>query len=402
MKLHKCFRMALNMVLHSRLRSWLTILGIVIGVASVIAILSIGDGMEAEINSQFDSTGGDIVTITPGFTVASFGPGRDRDSGTSATQDGEEDEITRRDVLAIKSVSDVEEVNTIISGRSDVYYQGGEGSVTVTGVDPRVYSIFETTDILEGRYLTGSDSNVIVIGERLSTDYFERELGINQMLIIEGRGYRVVGILEDGGTTVYMPISEAYSVLEDKQRDVYDSLQIKIADEERLDEIVEKIDLKLMNTRHVNENNKDFTITSNAALASMRSEFLSTMTTFLAAIAGVSLIVGAVGVANTMFTSVLEKTKEIGIMKAIGARNADVLIIFVLNSGLIGLVGGLLGVGIGALLSMGLSAAGMTTLVTWSNVFMILIVSVMIGMVSGLIPAINASKLSPVDALRSE
>lgn len=402
MKLTKSFKMALNMVLHSRLRSWLTIVGIVIGVASVIAIVSIGDGMEADISSQFDGVGADIITLTAGYSQAqTFGPGRNHDS-TTTSADSDDEELTRRDLLAIKSVADVESVNTIISGKVDVYYQGEEGTLTVTGIDESVSKDFITNDLLEGRYLSSADSNVIVIGDDLSSKYFDRELGINQMISIEGKSYRVVGVLEDGRTSIYMPIDSAYTVIEDKEKDVYDSIQIKIKDEDLLNITENKIEAKLMNSRHVNEIDRDFTLTSNAATASLRAEMLSTITMFLTAIAGVSLLVGAVGVANTMFTSVLEKTKEIGIMKAIGARNNDILAIFIFNSGLIGLVGGIIGALLGIGLSKLLAIAGMSTLISYNNVFMILGLSVMIGMISGIIPAVNASKLRPVDALRSD
>lgn len=401
MKLIKSFRMALNMVLHSKLRSWLTILGIVIGVASVIAILSIGDGMEAEVSSQFDSSGADIITLTPGYTKATdFGPGRHDEP--AATTSADEDELTRRDYLAVKSVSDVEAVNTLVSDKVDVYYQGEEGTLSVTGVDESVYAQFETTDLLEGRYLSSADYNVIVIGETLASEYFDRELGINQLLTIEGKSFRVVGILDGGRSAIYMPIDAAYSIFDDKEKDVYDSMQIKIRDEDRLNETESKLNLKLMNSRHVSEDDKDFTLTTNAASADMRAEMLSTITTFLTAIAGVSLVVGAVGVANTMFTSVLEKTKEIGIMKAIGARNSDILSIFIFNSALIGLVGGIIGATVGILLSLLLSLAGMPALISYFNVIWILGLSVSIGVIAGIIPAVGASKLSPVDALRAE
>ena len=403
MKLYKSFRMGLNMVLHSRLRSWLTILGIVIGVASVIAILAIGEGMEADISSQFDDSGADIITLTPEYTSATTFSSRHSVDTSSSSADADEDELTRRDYLAVKSVADVESVNTIISGKADVYYQGEEGTLTITGVDEAVYADFETNDLLLGRYLFSADSNVVVIGNSLSTDYFERELSINQMIIIEGKSFRVVGVLDGAKTGIYMPIDSAYSIIDDKEKDVYDSIQIKISDEDRLNETETKLNEKLMNTRHVNDiEDMDFTLTTNAASASFREEMMSTITMFLTAIAGVSLVVGAVGVANTMFTSVMEKTKEIGIMKAIGARNADVLMIFVFNSALIGLVGGIIGVVIGILLAKLLALAGMVTLVSYSTVFMILALSVGIGMVSGIIPAINASKLSPVEALRSD
>lgn len=399
MKLHKSFKMALNMVLHSKLRSWLTIIGIVLGVASVVAILSIGDGLEAEITSQFENSGGDLLTLTSGVSRGFGPPGR---GGTSSSASDEEVKITRTDLQTLKGLTDVISVNPEISGRVDIYYQGEQGTVSITGTDTSVYKDFSTSEILEGRELISSDSNVILIGERLSTEYFERELGLNQILTIEEKAFRVVGIIEDGGNNIIMPITQAYTVIDDKLKNEYDSIRIKIKDEDLLDETVLKIENKLLTSRHVNQKDKDFTISSNAAAAEMRQELINTMTSFLTAIAGVSLIVGAVGVANTMFTSVLEKTKEIGIMKSIGATNKDILSIFLFNSALIGFVGGLLGAILGYFLILLLQLSGMTAVLTISNVVMVVSISILIGMISGLIPAINASKLSPVDALRSD
>jgi len=403
MKLQKSFKMALNMVLHSKLRSWLTIIGIVLGVASVVAILAIGDGLEAEINSQFEDTGGDILTLTAGVSKAKFGPGSHRgNNGDSSSASSEEEIITRKDYQTLKGLVDVIALNPKISGSVDIYYQGEDGTASITGTDPAEYSKFSTTDLLAGRELISSDSNVIIIGEKLSTEYFEREISLNQILIIEGKAFRVIGILDGGGTSIIMPIDTTYSLLEDKIKNEYDSIQIKIKDESKLDETITLIEKKLMMTRHVDKKTKDFTISSNAALAEMRQELVSTMTSFLAAIAGVSLLVGAVGVANTMFTSVLEKTKEIGIMKSIGARNKDILTIFLFNSGLIGFVGGLIGAILGYIMIQILSFAGMPVVLTITNISLVVSISIIIGMISGLIPAINASKLSPVDALRSE
>lgn len=402
MKLQKSFRMALNMVLHSKLRSWLTIIGIVLGVASVVAILAIGDGMEAEVNSQFENSGGDLLTLTAGVTKAKFGPGSHGKDSSSSSASSEEEIITRQDYQTLKGIVDVIALNPKISGSVDIYYQGEDGSASVTGLDTSVYTEFSTTDLLEGRELTASDKNVIIIGEKLSTDYFERELGLNQILTIEGKAFRVIGILDGGGTSIMMSIDTAYTLLDDKIKNEYDSIQIKIKDEDKLDETIELVEKKLMMSRHVNEKTKDFTISSNAAIAEMREELISTMTSFLAAIAGVSLLVGAVGVANTMFTSVLEKTKEIGIMKSIGARNKDILMIFLFNSGLIGFVGGILGAFLGYLIIVLLTIAGMPVLLTYTNISLVVSISIIIGMISGLIPAINASKLSPVDALRSD
>lgn len=410
MKFIKCLKHAFYIVLHSKLRSWLTILGVVIGVASVIAIMSIGGGMQESMNEQLGDLGGDILTLSAGYSrgMKMFG-GPPRGEGGSSSASEEEPVLDRTDLQALKAIPDIEVIDTNIKGDVEVSYLGKSGSVSLTGVDQKVWSRITTLEIKEGRMLDSADQNVIVIGGKLSESYFDKPLGINQMLTIEGNVFRVVGIIDDTSTSIYMPLQMAYQVLEDKENNVYDSIVIKIKNEEQLDEVIEKIESKLMLVRHVTEKTKDFSLTSSKKMQETRSEMMSTMNTFLVAIAAVSLIVGAVGIANTMFTSVLEKTKDIGIMKAIGARNRDILLIFLLNAGLIGLVGGILGVILGVILSGALPAMmgeirmlSGGTFVSLNSIIIALSVSVVIGIISGIIPAYQASKLKPVDALRYE
>ena len=412
MKFHNSLKMALDMVIHSKLRSWLTILGIVIGVASVIAIVSLGEGMQESVNKELGDLGSDLITITPGFSRGRIfmrhgGGGDSGNSGPTATE--EEIVLDRTDVQALKGIADIELIDTNIKGSVDMYYLGKSGSVSLTGVDQKVWSQITTVDIKEGRMLGPADQNVIVIGGLLADNYFGTPLGINKMVTIENNAFRVVGILDDSSLSVYMPIQMAYQVLDDKENGVYDTIIVKIKNEDELDSAVEKIENKLMTTRHVSEIDKDFTIYSNKQTQEMISEMMGSMTMFLTAIAAVSLLVGAVGIANTMFTSVLEKTKEIGIMKAIGARNSDILTIFLLNAALIGLVGGIIGTIFGTMLSgflpmlMGdVGRIGSTTIVSTTSIILALSVSIIVGMISGAIPAYQGSKLKPVDALRYE
>lgn len=391
--------MALNMVLHSKLRSWLTIIGIVIGVASVISIVGIGEGMNQQILSDLGELQADIITITPGYSKAqTFGPSRNREVDSLSSNNAI---LNNKDVQTLKGINEIDLINTKISGRVDLQYLGEEGSVTLTGVEQKVYSQISSTDILEGRNLNPSDSNVILIGSKLSTGYFEKDIKINQLLSIEGRTFRVVGILDDSSTSIIMPINGAYDVLE-KDKFEYETIEVKIKDTDKLNETENEIITKLMRSRHVDENDRDFTVRTNAESNTFRQEMVSTLTTFLTAIASVSLIVGAVGIANTMFTAVLEKTKDIGIMKSIGARNADILIIFLLNAALIGFVGGILGTIIGFGLAALLTMIGLTSIVTLNTVIMTLGIAIIVGMISGFIPAINASKLNPVEALRRD
>ncbi len=399
------------MVIHSKLRSWLTILGIVIGVASVIAIVSLGEGMQESVNAELGDLGSDLVTITPGFSRGRIFMRHGGDGGGSSGPTATEEEIVldRTDLQALKGIADIELIDTNIRGSVDMYYLGKSGSVSLTGVDQKVWAQITTLEIKEGRMLGPADQNVIVIGGMLADNYFGTPLGINKMVTIEDGAFRVVGILDDTSLSVYMPIQMAYQVLDDKENDVYDSIIVKIKNENELDSAVEKIENKLMTTRHVSEMDKDFTIYSNKQTQEMIAEMMTSMTLFLTAIAAVSLLVGSVGIANTMFTSVLEKTKEIGIMKAIGARNSDILTIFLLNAALIGLVGGIIGTILGTMLSgflpmlMGdVGRIGSRTIVSIDSIIIALSVSIIVGMIAGAIPAYQGSKLKPVDALRYE
>jgi len=408
MRLHKSLKHAFGMVLHSKLRSWLTILGIVIGVASVIAIVALGDGMQASMEAQFSGKGADLLTVTAGSSRGNdrFGPpGGSSGGGGSATD--ETPELTRSDVQTLKGVSLIGDIDTQISGRADVYYLGQTGSITVTGVDQAVWAQMTDPVVKDGRALGPSDSNVIVIGGRLASGFFEEEVGINKAITIEGRAFRVVGILNDTGTNIYMPLDQSYQVIADKKQDVYDRIVVQIRDPDQVTNASALATQALAIRRHVTDKN-DFSVSDPSATLQSRQEMVNSMTMFLTAIAAVALLVGAVGIANTMFTSVLERTKQIGIMKAIGATRSDILAIFLFNAALIGLIGGLIGVLFGWILAqampmlISIGRNETVAIVKLSTVLFALGVSVGIGVIAGVIPAWNASKLKPVDALRYE
>ncbi len=415
MKFYKAFKHALNMVIHAKLRSWLTILGIVIGVAAVISIVSIGDALEADLNSQFDGLGGDLLTLTAGAPKASssMGGGGGKFSPPASSASEEEVVIDKRDVQILKGISDIKLIDTRISDRADIYYVAEKGTVTINGVDPLTWSQITTLELSDGRVLGPADSNVIVIGGKVADGFFDKDLGVNQLLTIEEKLFRIVGILDDESTSIYMPIKSAYEILEDKDIDVYDSVIIQVKDEEQIESVISIIEQKLMIFRHVNEKTVDFSVSSNLEAQSSRAEMMASLTAFLAAIAAVALLVGAVGITNTMFTSVLEKTKEIGIMKAIGARNNDILRIFLINAALIGFIGGVIGIIVGILLSSALPAMMGTSgimgkmgssgaLISLQSILWSIGLSVLLAMIAGAIPAYKGSKLKPVDALRYE
>ena len=419
MKLRKCFKHAFTMLVHSKLRSWLTIIGIVIGVASVIAIMSMSTGMQQEMNARMGALGGDILTLTAGFSRGGSmfgergghddGPGGGPGGGSSSKAIEKAIVLDRADAQVLRGISDIALIDTEIRGTVNISYLGKTGKVSITGVDQKVWPKITAIKIREGRMLDSADQNVILIGGRLASSYFSKPVGINKMVTIQGNAFRVVGILDDESNSIYMPIQMAFQVIPDKTNNVYDSIVIKIKNEDTLNETMAAIDNKLMMSRHVTATTKDFSLSSSKQMQETRAAAMSTMSTFLLAIAAVSLLVGAIGVANTMFTSVLEKTKEIGIMKAVGARNQDILMIFLFNSAFIGFVGGVIGIILGSLLSASLPSlmgqtpfARETTIVSLNAVLLSVSVSVLVGILAGLIPAYKASKLRPVDALRYE
>ncbi len=419
MKLHKAFSQALNILVHSKVRSWQTMIGFVIGVAAIVAIVSIGQGAQASVESRLGGLGADLITISPGgghaggFRVAGRGGGDF--GGSSATT---QQNLTNTDIQTLKSIPGISFIDGQISGREDVTYLGQTASLEIDGVaDTLAWQNMVNTPLESGRYLEAGDSNAIVLGYGVAMSTFKQPLPVNTAITIGGNIYKIVGILQSSGSgfggsdrTIYMPIAAARTLL-DKPSNYYDSIQVKVADANQVSAIVNETTQKLIISRHLLGKNQDFSVTSAQQIQSQVQSITQTLTLLLAAIAAVSLIVGAVGIANTMFTSVLEKTKEIGIMKAIGARNRDILLIYILNSGLVGLAGGILGASLGSAISLSLprllagiapGAGGGTAIVSTSLLLTAMGVSVLIGMVSGEIPAYRASRLKPVDALRSE
>ncbi len=414
MKFSKAFKIALNIIFHSKLRSWLTIIGVVIGVASIISIVSIGSGFEKDVQKQLGGLGSDTITITPGFDRANECPGPNcRQRPGEKTSGGKF--LTSRDVQALRSIPDISIINPSIGGSVNAYYLGETASISIDGVDPSVWKLITTSDIEFGRLLGTSDTNSVVIGSSVAKSIFKNRISLNRQLIIGGKPFMVVGILKESGgfgmddRKIFMPYFSAREVL--AKSDNYDSIVVRVKDRDEVDAVVSSIEKKLMIVRHVNPDTKDFTVMSMKAIQQRVSAVLAGFTLFLGVIAAVSLLVGAVGIANTMFTSVLERTREIGIMKALGAKNFDIMLIFLLNSGLVGLVGGLIGVLFGVLIAVLIPKAGisfvsggqpLTTFVPLNLIIFTLLFSLFLGMISGIIPAYRASKLSPVEALRSE
>ncbi|MFA5125835.1 MAG: ABC transporter permease [archaeon] len=435
MKIKDSFKLSLNSITHRKLRAWLTLLGIIIGVAAVVSIISIGNGAQESVNASLSGFGANVLTISPGFSRAGGFGGREfnfpgaggggsgqtnpRTTTTTATPT-----LTNADVLVIKNNPDVIAVNEIVSGRNSVTFGDKKTNTTIEGINPLTWLSTTNVTLSSGRMLGTSDTRNVVIGYNLATTTFSKPITLGRQIDINGISFNVVGILASSGSsfgggadsTIYMPYTSAWDVT-DVNKNQFSSIQVAVSDVSKVDEDLNVLTESLMASRRVTSKTQNFSITSSQTIKEQIASVTGTLTLFLGAIAAVSLLVGAIGIANSMFTSVLEKTRDIGIMKALGATNNEVLILFVIESGLFGLIGGILGVlvafvltsilnllGINIGIGMGPGSRGGSAgmIITPELIIMAIILSTIIGIISGLMPAMNASKMKPVDALKYE
>ncbi len=415
MKLLDIFLLSLSHVKKSRMRSWLTIVGVIIGVASVVAIISIGQGMQENVQQRLGGFGADIITVIPGYFRATGVHSEmhtDRSVSTSSSIN-----LSDKDYRVIKQVPGVMYVNGLVSGKADLKYDNEKTVVSVTGVDTSVWRLMDTTGIEEGRYLQAGDSNSIVVGYNLAHGTFLEPITLNRPITIGGKNFRVVGILKQSGgfgggsdTGIYMPAGIARDIITEKvSNNQFTSIVIKASDAALVEYMRADIEQKLMSSRQVNLRTKDFTVIASALIREQMSSVTQTLSFFLSAIAAVSLLVGAIGIANTMFMSVMERTKQIGLLKAMGAGEREIMKLFLIESGIFGLVGGIFGVMVGSVISLlipflGIQALGfggdMKATITMGTIFFALGFSVVIGILSGIIPARHAARMRPVDAIR--
>lgn len=392
-----------------KLRSFLTMLGVVIGVASVITLMSIGRGAEAQILSNIQSLGSNLVSISPGaFT---FGGVRGA-FGASQTLTVQDAESIEQDVPNISAVS------PSYSSSLQLIVGSENTNSRVYGVNPEYFNI-NNLDIGSGFLFSDSQYqsavNVVVIGSGVAETLFPNANPVGQEIRMGSNMVRVVGVLESKGASFNSPDDAVYIPLTTLQRNVaqprtakgdqvVSSITLTVTDESLTQTVIDDI-TNLLRSRHnlAASASDDFTIQSVQEIAETLSETIGTLTILLGAIAAISLLVGGIGVMNIMLVSVLERTREIGIRKALGARDADIWGQFLVESAFLTFAGGIIGVATGWIISYIVDRTGFTTtLVTPDIVALAVGVSVVIGLFFGFYPAWNASRLNPIEALRSE
>jgi putative ABC transport system permease protein len=385
---------------HRQLRSWLTILGIVIGIASIVLLVSIGQGLDHEIKGQLSNIGTKFVTLTPGSPYEggfSFGPPQFK--GVLYESDAE----AIRRLPGVRSVS-----AAVVLGVANLQYKEEKVGGTVLGAEPYAMGDFLTAGFEKGKYLAQGDGGGVVLGNNVAKTMFSEEIEYGKTIKINGRDFRVKGIIKKAGSFspfdsfIFIDIGAARELGKTTGSKRVDRI-ITITNTEQDVPLVEQEIIREISRRHkVPPEKRDFATSTPQSISDIVSQITDVLSAFLGMIASISLIVGMVGIANAMFTSVLERTREIGILKAVGASEKTVTAIFLFESGLIGLVGGLAGIILGAGISALLSLVGVPSYISIEFMLFCLGLSVVVGLASGYVPSRDAAHLQPVEALRFE
>jgi putative ABC transport system permease protein len=404
-KLEDFFQLALINFSHRRRRTMLTLIGIFIGIAAVVALVALGAGLQSTINREFQKIGLDKVTVmsTMGDIASPFA------SSTSANP------LTEDDADLVKKVRGVKDSASLLIDQDRLAFAGEVRIAPVAGIPTgdgrRLVEEMNSLEAERGRLLKGSDGFAVVVGSGVAQTAFPRKVAVGDTVSIAGSAFKVVGIAKSVGdpardSRVYVPKDTA-RVLFNRPK-IVSMIVAQAEDGVSPSSLAEEIKRKIRAKRGEKAGEEDFAVTTYEQLAGAVSSIFSVLQAVLVGIAAISLIVGGIGIMNTMYTSVVERTREIGIMKAVGGRNSDIAAIFLIESGLLGMLGGIIGVILGVLIALVAEKAAEIAL--GSGIFRAafspelflgaLAFSFVVGAVSGVLPAMRASGMRPVDAIR--
>ncbi|HUV26696.1 MAG TPA: ABC transporter permease [Anaerolineales bacterium] len=395
-------------LLANKMRSGLTVLGIIIGVAAVIAVLAIGNGTQESILGEIQGVGTNLLFVTRG--------------GSEDVSNPKPLTLSDADALADPfSAPSIEGVAPALNGRVEMKFAGENKSTSLVGVTPD-YETVRNVVLSEGEFITSTDlsgrSAVVIIGTEVADALFGRKSGlVGEKIRIEGQPFRVIGVLEEKGGSamgseddqILVPMTTAQTrLLQRSTPNQVDVIYVQAVDSDAVPQASLEISQILSSRHRTMIGEEDFSILSQQDFLDLASTITGVLTIFLGGIAAISLLVGGIGIMNIMMVSVVERTREIGLRKALGARRIDILSQFLIESSLLSLVGGFIGILLGWTLSMIVEqiAAGSGTpivpIISLNAVLLAVLFSAAIGIFFGLYPANRASQLEPVEALRYE
>ncbi|MGW6610476.1 ABC transporter permease [Peribacillus butanolivorans] len=381
--------MAIRSIKTNKVRAFLTMLGIIIGVASVIVLVSIGQGSSQSVQEEINSLGTNLLTVS--------------------VSDTDSVELTDDTIEQFKDLSGISEVAPVVTGR--VYAKNGETStqVSMTGTTSSYISVRDL-ELSQGRFLTDMEtelrSKVVVLGSDTADTLFDNQKAVDQNVLIGGVSYRVIGVLKSVGTSmgssgddvIIAPITTAKRAT---RSTTIGTVYLKAESENIVERAMYQVQ-GTMTTLFPGQSD-NYSVSNQEDLMDTMSSVSDTFTLMLGGIASISLLVGGIGIMNIMLVSVSERTKEIGIRKAIGANRKSILLQFLIEAVVLSCLGGLLGVGIGLGIAKLVSVVSSLTIsYSWSVTMMAFLFSIFIGVVFGVFPANKASKLNPIQALRHE
>lgn len=407
MTISDLFRETYSAILTNKVRSCLTVLGIVIGIGSVVAMISIGQGAQNQIQSNIEGLGSNLIMVMPGFQRTA---GNSVSSGRGAAQT-----LTQDDAEAIqKEIASIKAVAPELSRRYQITAKGRNTNTNVIGAVasyPEVRNLEMELGFFVSVQQTNNLSKVAVLGPTSRDDLFgENSDPMGQKIRINKINFTVIGVTKSKGGSgfgnqddvIFIPLSTAQKFLAGTNS--VSSISAQARDSGSMTSIQTQITNLLLSRHNIsNPQLADFSVMNQADIVSAASSVTGTFTALLAAIAGISLLVGGIGIMNMMLTTVTERTKEIGLRKSLGARNKDISLQFLSEATTLTLIGGATGVVLGWLVSLGISKfADIAAAVSISSVLLAFGVSGIIGIVFGYYPARRAAKLNPIEALRYE
>jgi putative ABC transport system permease protein len=408
------FKIALRALRANKMRSILTILGIVIGVATVVALLAIGKGATASITQEIQSGGSNLLTVSAGRQRVGFGGGHGGQSHQASYLYYADYLVLERGLTdTVSAMAAVVQVSYLIK------FEEVSFNTSVLGVTED-YQKVRALSVAEGRFISDGDnkgqSQVVILGDQIARDLFGSLSPVGKLISINGIKFEVVGVLEVKGSSIgspddsiFIPMETAYNKLFGEMaiqdgKKVVSSILVSVSTTEAMDAVAAQIEFMIRRSHNLAVSDElDFNVLSQTDVLSTLTSVTDTLTIFLGAIAGISLLVGGIGIMNIMLVSVTERTKEIGLRKAVGATRNQILTQFLIETVTLSLLGGILGILLGIGIAWVFALSGMIpSVITADSILLAFTFALAIGIFFGLYPAYRAANLHPMVALRYE